>query len=471
MTVNRKVFSGEHITLVGGGLAGSLLSVSLARRGCKVNVYERRPDMRKEQISAGRSINLALSTRGIHALKEVGLYDRVMNVAIPMKGRMIHAIDGTLMLQPYGKDESEVIFATSRGLLNCALLDAAEAEPGVLLKFNERCTGMDFQTGDILFHNEVSGTTATVPTSVVIGTDGSASAIRTEMQKGRFNFSQHYLDYGYKELSIPPAPGGGWLMEKNALHIWPRTTFMLIALPNMDGSFTCTLFYPFEGVESFQTLHTPGDVRSLFQKQFPDALSLMPTLIDDFFGNPTGAMVTIKCDPWHVGGTAALLGDAAHAIVPFFGQGMNCAFEDCTYLNSILRSHARSDAHDEQWWEGVFREFEMKRKKSADAIADLAVENFVEMRDLVATQGYQFRKKIERSLEEKFPDRFVPKYSMVTFHRIPYEIARERGRIQDAILAELAKGISNLDEVNWKWAESLVKSELPAWPVENEVWK
>jgi kynurenine 3-monooxygenase len=316
-----------------------------------------------------------------------------------------------------------------------------------------------------------------IPVQTAIGTDGSASALRMEIQKtGRFNLSQTYLNYGYKELSIPPAPGGGFRIEKHALHIWPRTTYMLIALPNLDGSFTVTFFFPFEGPASFETLTTATDVRRFFAEQFPDTVPLMPTLVEDFFENPTGSMVTIKCDPWHVDGRAALLGDAAHAIVPFFGQGMNAAFESCTILDEMIgremgrqesgirnptdRPNGRSGGETGDalaFWDSVFRQFQASRKADTDAIADLAVENFIEMRDLVARPEFHLKKKIEQALQSRWPHRFIPKYSMVTFHRIPYAKARAKGTIQERILSELAEGISSIDELDWARADSLLQ--------------
>lgn len=454
----------NRITLVGAGLAGSLLTIYLARRGFQVDVYERRPDMRKVDIGGGRSINLALSTRGIHALRDVGVLDRVMKIAIPMKGRMIHPLTGELTFQRYGKDDSEVIYATSRSELNMALMDAAEQSPGVRLHFNQKCTGMDFRTGELQIFDEAKGAVVPVHTETVIGTDGSASALRMEMQRStRFNFSQHFLEYGYKELTIPAGPQGSWLLEKNALHIWPRTTFMLIALPNIDGSFTCTFFFPHEGETSFESLDTPEKVAAFFRQQFPDAVALMPDFLDQYFANPTGAMVTVKCSPWHVDGKLALLGDAAHAIVPFFGQGMNCAFEDCTYLDQILKEEAgdRRQQAGGVPWGNIYRRFEELRKQNADAIADLAVENFVEMRDLVARPEFQLRKKVEQLLRARFPDRFIPKYSMVTFHRIPYFEALVKGRIQEGILQDLCAGVTDPSQVDWARAQTLVMRELP----------
>lgn len=454
----------ERVALVGAGLAGSLLSIYLARRGFDIDVYERRPDMRKVNIGGGRSINLALSTRGIHALKEVGVLDQVMKIAIPMKGRMIHAVSGELTFQRYGKDDTEVIYATSRSQLNMALMDAAERLPNVALHFNRKCTGMNLATGDLTLFDEVGEQSMMVQAATVIGTDGSASALRTGMEEiPRFNSSQQYLEYGYKELVIPAGPKETWLLEKHALHIWPRGTFMLIALPNMEGSFTCTFFFPHEGELSFKTLNTRDRVNTFFHEHFPDAVVLMPDFIDQFFSNPTGAMVTVKCSPWHAGGRMALLGDAAHAIVPFFGQGMNCAFEDCTSLNEIMGRKLEMEKQEigEEWWKSVFEEYEQARKINTDAIADLAVENFVEMRDLVAQPKFLLKKKVEQALHQRFPEKFIPKYSMVTFHRIPYAVALSRGRLQEGVLDEICSTITTVDALDWTRAEQLMAGLKP----------
>ena len=443
----------SKITIVGSGLAGPLLAISLMERGFPVEIFERRPDMRKVRISAGRSINLALSTRGIHALREAGVWQSIEKIIIPMKGRMMHSPSGELTFQPYGKDESEVIHSVSRAELNIALMNAAE-ERGVKIRFDQRCTGYDLRSGAVYLRNEDSGEETTLSSELVIGTDGATSAIRSEMVKSpRFNFSQQYLDYGYKELTIPPASDGRHAMEINALHIWPRGSFMLIALPNIDGTFGCILFLPFEGPNSFAELKNDLDVKFFFALHFPDVSTLMPKLAENFFANPTGSMVTIKCSPWHQGEHALLLGDAAHAIVPFFGQGLNCSFEDCTCLLELL------DRHGPQW-PTIFQEFERARKVNTDAIADLAVENFVEMRDRVADPHFLFKKKVELALEAKFPGHFVPKYAMVTFHRIPYALAASRGKIQDRILAELCDRIESLEELDWQQADELIRREL-----------
>jgi len=443
----------SKLTLIGSGLTGPLLAISLVKRGFPVELYERRADMRRMPISAGRSINLALSTRGIHALGEAGVFEEIRKIILPMRGRMMHSVSGELTFMPYGKDETEVINAVSRAELNIALMNAAEAH-GVPIHFHRRCTGFDLRTGAVHLRNEETGPELSRTTGVVIATDGSGSAIRTEMLKlPRFNFSQQYLDYGYKELTIPAGTGGAHAFEMHALHIWPRGTFMLIALPNIDGTFGCILFLPFEGATSFAALDTEAKLHTFFKTQFPDALELMPDLTENFFANPTGAMVTIKCSPWHVDGKALLLGDAAHAIVPFFGQGMNCAFEDCTFFLELLDRLGPD-------WPRLFSEFEKSRKADTDAIADLAIENFVEMRDRVADPSFLFRKKIELELEKRYPGTFVPKYAMVTFHRTPYSVAAARGAIQDRMLGELCDSVQRVEDINWNKAEALVSREL-----------
>jgi kynurenine 3-monooxygenase len=420
--------SPQTVTLIGAGLNGPLLALGLVRRGFKVEIYERRPDMRRVPISAGRSINLALSVRGIHALAEAGLWRDMRKIIIPMKGRMMHSIRGELTFQPYGKDESEVINSISRADLNIALMNAAEAQ-GVKIFFQQRCVGVDLQTGTIQLCDEISGNERSVETDVVIGCDGSASAIRSEMLKGiRFNFSQEYLDYGYKELTIPAGLARKHVLETNALHIWPRGNYMLIALPNVDGTFACILFLPFEGQDCFAELASPQAVQEFFELRFPDALPLMPQLPQNFFANPTGAMVTIKCSPWHAAGKVLLQ----------------------------LLDQSRGN------WEHTFREFEQARKVNTDAIADLALENFVEMRDRVADPRFLFRKKVELALEAKYPEIFVPKYSMVTFHRIPYGTAKTRGEIQDRLMTELCDGVNSLDDLDWTKADHLIRAQLTA---------
>ena len=439
--------------LIGAGLTGPLLAIELMKRGFGAEIYEKRPDMRRVGISAGRSINLALSARGIHALTQAGLWSQMQRIITPMKGRMMHSPDSEITFQPYSRNESDVNNAISRAELNIALMNAAEGQ-GVRIHFQMRCTGMDLRNGAVQFRHEESGKPESIEADVVIACDGAASAIRGEMLKrSRFNFSQQYLDYGYKELTIPASPTGKHLLEPNALHIWPRGNYMLIALPNMDGTFGCILFLPFEGRDSFAQLSTDRDVFEFFQSRFPDVVPLMPELANNFSANPVGTMVTIKCSPWHYGNKALLLGDSAHAIVPFFGQGINCGFEDCSVLMELLDLHGPD-------WGLVFHEFEKERRVNTDAIADLALENFIEMRDRVGDPRFLFRKKVEFSLQAKYPERFVPKYSMVTFLRVPYATALQRGQVQDRILTELSEHINRIDEIDWDQAERLIHSQL-----------
>jgi kynurenine 3-monooxygenase len=448
----------QSITLVGAGLTGPLLAISLVQRGFDVSIYERRPDMRRVRAAAGRSINLAVSTRGIHALRQAGLWEEMRRIIIPMKGRMMHSPAGELSFQPYGKNETEVINSISRADLNIALMNAAEGR-GVTVRFSERCVGFDAKTGAIRFRNEVTNRETIVESDVAIGADGSGSAVRQEMQKlGRFELSQAHLDYGYKELTIAANPRGKHALEPNALHIWPRGSYMLIALPNVDGTLACILFLPFQGKDSFAAIDTGEKALKFFEERFPDAVPLMPQLRENYASNPTGSMVTVKCAPWHVNGKALLIGDAAHAIVPFFGQGMNCAFEDCTLFLDLLDRCGPN-------WPNLFEEFESERKPNTDAIADLALENFVEMRDHVADPKFLFRKKVELALQARHPNLFVPKYSMVTFHRVPYSVALSRGKIQDRLLAELCDPIERIEDLNWQKAEMLIKRDLR--PLEN----
>ena len=441
------------ITLVGSGLAGPLLAIELLKRGYQVRIFERRPDMRRVRIIAGRSINLALSTRGIHALQQAGIWEEMRRIIIPMRGRMMHSVAGELTFQPYGKDETEVINSISRAELNIALMNAAENR-GVQIQFQHRCIGYDLRTRQLRLRHDNTGEESSTGAEVVIATDGAASALRDSLlHLPRFNFSQQYLDYGYKELTIPAAPRGEHQLERHALHIWPRGNLMLIALPNIDGTFACILFLPFEGPDSFAALNSGAAVLDFFRSRFPDALALMPALVENYNANPVGAMVTIRCSPWHADGRALLLGDAAHAIVPFFGQGLNCAFEDVTVFLDLLDRQGPD-------WPSLFAEFERARKSNTDAIADMALENFVEMRDRVADPRFLLRKKVELALEAKFPGHFVPKYAMVTFHRLPYSVALARGQVQDRILDALCAGIDSVEDLDWNKAAELVPREL-----------
>ena len=421
------------VHIVGGGLVGPLMAVYLAKKGFDIALHERRPDMRRADVPAGRSINLAVTARGLRALEEVGLKAEVMKIAIPMRGRMIHDIEGKTSFLPYGQKEDEVIYAASRGLLNKVLLEAVGSCNNVNIIFNETLTVPDIEK---------------LKAEAVIAADGAWSVVRKAMLETvqNFDYSQSFQEYGYKELHIPPGAGGSFQMEKNALHIWPRKSHMMIALPNTDGSFTMTLFYPYAG---FDALKTKDDVRAFFKRDFPDAVPLMPTLAEDFFANPTGALVTVKCFPWNHG-TTVLMGDAAHAIVPFFAQGMNSGFEDCAVLNSLV-------APGKPDWESVFAEFGRLRKPNADAIADMAVENFFEMRDGVTSPKFALKKQVGFELEKRWPQKFIPRYSMVIFHpEIPYAEARRRGDIQDKILEDLCANINSLGELDWKKAEKLL---------------
>ncbi|MFN8342088.1 MAG: NAD(P)/FAD-dependent oxidoreductase [Cyclobacteriaceae bacterium] len=418
----------QHIVIVGAGLVGSMLALYLVRRGYRVQVYERRADMRKAGYDHGRSINLALSNRGLAALHELGLEETIRATTVAMKGRMMHALDGTLSYLPYGT-EGQYINSVSRSGLNLTLLDAAE-RAGVEFHFEHRCQRVNLEQTEAQFEHH--GPLVMAQGDILLGTDGAFSAVRGAFQlTDRFNYSQTFIDHAYKELTIP-ADQGTFRMESHALHIWPRESYMLIALPNPGGDFTCTLFYPAEGPQSFAQLHTKEQVDAFFRKQFPDAHALMPALTDEFMKNPTSSLLTVRCFPW-VRNHAALLGDAAHAILPFFGQGMNAGFEDCRVLNQLLDEH-----HDE--WDAVLPVFQQLRKVDADAIAQLAYDNFIEMRDLVADPEFLLRKKIEAHLHKLFPDRWIPLYSMVTFHEhMRYSEALATGRKQQAIMDEVMR--------------------------------
>ncbi len=410
----------KEIIVLGAGLVGSLLSILLARRGHRVAVYDKRPDPRRSAGNAGRTINLALSERGWQALRRVGLADQVQQNAMPMFGRMIHDSSGPVHFQPYGRDR-QAIYSVSRGKHNQLLLSQAEAEPNVTLHFGRKCTHVDVQgpsvaAGDIL-----------------IGADGALSAVRSSLQRtSRFNFSQHFIEHGYKELTIPAGPGGRPLLAADALHVWPRGNFMFIALPNPDGSFTGTLFFPFEGTPSFQSVRTREEVIAFFDAAFPDALALMPELADEYLARPASPLVTISCYPWSYQDKVVLIGDASHAILPFYGQGMNAGFEDCLVLADTL------DACDGDW-RAVFEAFQQDRYPNAQAIADMAFSNFVEMRDKVADARFVLQKKIEAHLHARYPDQWVPLYTMIAFSNVPYAQALKAGTRQEKIMAEIMR--------------------------------
>ena len=423
--------------LIGSGLAGGLLAAFLGRRGHEVDLYERRADPREGNIVGGRSINLALSTRGIHALEQIGIADEVLKHAIPMPGRMIHEKSGRLHFAPYDVDPKKCINSIGRAALNTTVIDAALRHPSVHVHFDHKCTGVELDCATAQLLNNSTNQHMTASGDAVIGVDGAFSAVRASMQRqiDNFNYDESYLAHGYKELTIPPGPSGAWQMEKNALHIWPRKSFMMIALPNPDGSFTCTLFWEFEGPRSFATTKTDDDVRRFFEEEFPDAVPLMPNLLQDFKTNPTGSLVTIRCAPWFYQNKVCLVGDAAHAVVPFYGQGMNAAFEDCVVLDECLEGSSDNRAR-------AFAEYFRRRKVNADALADLAIGNFIEMRDKTASKPFRAKKKLDHFLEAALSGIYLPLYTMVTFTRIPYAQAARRARFQDGIVYGVLISIS-----------------------------
>jgi kynurenine 3-monooxygenase len=455
----------SEVTIIGAGLAGSLLAINLAKRGMKVDVYEARGDMRKESTVAGRSINLALSDRGIAALREVGMDKYMLTEAVPMYGRMIHSPTGETKLLPYSGRQGEYINSVSRAGLNIALMNEAEKHAGVTFHFNEPCVEFECSTGMPTFPSGIA-----VDSDTVIATDGAGSAVRQAMEKQLrgFESSSVFLEHGYKELHIPPGSNSEFLLEKNALHIWPRHKFMMIALPNFDGSFTCTLFLAHKGgnpsssegapehtveiiqdtlpsgrvsASSFDQLTDETAVLEFFHREFPDAVPLMPTLVEDLLANPTGNLGTLKCWPWNVDGKALLLGDSAHALVPFYGQGMNCAFEDVRVLSGLIDALGTN-------WAKVYEEYGNLRKVNTDAIADMAEENFYEMRDATADPVFQRKRELETKLEQTYPEYFS-KYSMVTFREdLPYSVAKKQGNAQDRLLMNICSSIESVNELD-----------------------
>jgi kynurenine 3-monooxygenase len=459
------------ITIIGGGLVGALLATLLAQRGFSVDVFERRPDPRKAGYAGGRSINLALAERGLHGLRLAGLTDEVMRLAVMMRGRMVHHRDGHTELLRYGRDDSEVIWSISRGRLNIALIDAAE-QAGARFHFDRRLVSADFGAQVTLrFHDDANDQPHEHVAAFAIGADGAGSSLRAAMNALQpLGERIEELGHGYKELEVPALPdfpsaslpsaaaealarGERFALERNALHIWPRGNYMCIALPNAEGSFTVTLFMPNRGDPSFATVATPDAARVLFERDFADVLPLIPEIEQDFGANPVGVLSTLYLDRWHLDGRALLVGDAAHAIVPFHGQGMNCGFEDAVELADLLDAH-----RDDLAW--TFAEFERRRRPNAEAIAAMALENYVEMRDSVADAGFLLRRELGRVLAERHPGRFVPRYSMVTFTRMPYAQAFARGAIQDALLRELTAGREGIDAIDLAQADALVRERL-----------
>jgi kynurenine 3-monooxygenase len=446
----------RRFTLVGAGLAGALLATLLARHGYRVEVFEKRPDPRRKGYEGGRSINLALAERGLHALRLAGLEREVMRQAVMMRGRMVHPAGGEPQLQRYGKDDSEVIWSVHRGQLNLLLLDAAQ-RAGALLHFNQRLEGVDFDAKTFDVIDDIGRTRATHDFGTLIGADGAGSALRLAMGKVA-DLGERFepLGHGYKELEIPPGADGGFRIEPNALHIWPRGGYMCIALPNSERTFTVTLFLPNEGAPSFATVRSAADARVLFERDFPDAVPLMPQLEHDFIANPVGLLGTLYLERWHLGGDAVLLGDAAHAMVPFHGQGMNCAFEDCTDLAArIARGGDLGSAYEA---------FERERRPNALAIQQMALENYVEMRDKVDDADFLLQRRLERLLAERHPERFVPRYAMVTFRRLPYAFALERGRIQRALLEDATRGKASFEQIDLEAADAMVRERLSVIP-------
>ena len=441
------------VNIVGAGLAGALLAVLLARRGFAVALYDRRPDPRLAESERGRSINLALAARGIVALERAGIMERVRPLLIPMRGRMVHSLSGATQLQPYGQRREEVIYSVSRAELNRLLIEEAARHPRVRLRFRQTCVAALPERGALRFRDEGAGAEWDSESAPTIATDGAGSAVRASLAgAGLISVREDRLDHDYKELTLPAAGDGRHAMEPHALHIWPRGGFMLIALPNTDGSFTATLFLARSGADSFESLTDADRVRTLFQSQFPDAARLLPHLLEEFAANPQGRLGTVYTSPWHIGGQVLLLGDAAHAIVPFHGQGMNAAFEDCLVLDGLLREH--------ESWETLFAQFERCRLPDMAAIAQMALENYLEMRDTVRNPAYVRRKSLAMELERRFPDRFIPRYSMVMFHpEIPYAEALRRGEVQAGILEELDDR-SAPGEVDLEKAGALIAERL-----------
>ena len=445
---------GATVNIIGAGLAGALLAVLLARRGLAVALYERRPDPRQARPERGRSINLALAARGIRALERAGVMERVRPLTIAMRGRMVHERTGASSLQPYGQREHEVIYSVGRADLNRMLIDEALRHPRVTVRFNQQCTGVDAAANRLRLRDTVSGSEHEVDLAPAIATDGAGSAVRASLAAaGLLTVREHWLDHDYKELTVPPVAGEPAL-ERHALHIWPRGGFMLIALPNTDASFTATLFLARAGAAGFAALDSRAAVASFFAREFPDAVPLLPGLAEEFARNPQGQLGTVHASPWHAGGKLLLLGDAAHAIVPFHGQGMNAAFEDCRVLDELL------DGHGE--WLTLFAEFERVRRPNTEAIAEMALQNYLEMRDTVLDARFLRLRHLAMALERRFPNRFIPRYSMVMFHpEIPYAEALRRGVVQAQLLDDLDGGETAQAGPDLDRAEQLIRARLP----------
>ncbi|MDX1499163.1 MAG: NAD(P)/FAD-dependent oxidoreductase [Woeseiaceae bacterium] len=445
-----------HVDILGAGQCGALLATMLAGRGFAVDVWERSPDPRAGGAPAGRSINLALAARGINALERIGVLDRIRPLLVPMRGRMVHEVDGATEFLPYGQREGEQIYSVSRGHLNRLLLDVAEDAGDVTLHFGQRVTGYDADRAVVTLHDVATGSDHEIAANPVFAADGAGSAVRHALDAARgIGATEDLLPHGYKELTIPAGPGGEFRMEPNALHIWPRGGFMLIALPNPGGDFTLTLFLPNEGEPSFAELTDEAAAARFLERWFPDAVELIDEPAHALVANPLGLLGTVRCNRWHDGGNVLLIGDAAHAVVPFHGQGMNLAFEDCIVLERIL-----DDTGPE--WSEVFPAYERVQLKNANAIADMALENYVEMRDTVRDPRFALQKELAFELERRLPGRFIPRYSMVMFHaEIPYSVAKKRGAVQSELLDEFTRGAKTLADIDIDTAIEAVEQRLP----------
>jgi len=442
----------KRVSIVGGGLVGALLAVFLRRRGNPVTVYEARPDPREAALLGGRSINLIVTVRGIHALRQVGLWDAVSQITAPVLGRMMHDRSGGRIYQPYGKDEGERNYSVSRGALNNLLLGAAE-DAGAEMLFDRRLVSFDVRDNRLSFATSDGRKIDLVP-ELVFGADGAASKVREGLMRvAGAAESIEMLAHGYKELEFPPASDGAHAMDPKALHIWPRGEFMLMGLPNPDGSFTGTLYLPYKGANSLEELQDDSAVRAFFEREFPDAVPLLPGLTGEFAANPSGELGTVRCTPWQINGSAALIGDAAHAIVPFFGQGMNAGFEDCTVLAELFKANERD-------WERTLPAYEASRKPNGDAIAEMALDNFVEMRERVGDRAFLLRKEIEHRLERAFPAEYRSRYSMVVYSRIPYAIAQQAGRIQAELLDRWCADVDDAESLDLSMAQTSIRRRL-----------
>ncbi len=446
--------TGEPVRIAGAGPSGALLAILLQRRGLRVELYDARPDPRDGRGESGRSINLALADRGIHALRAAGVFEQIAPGLVPMRGRMIHSPDGSCGFQPYGRRASEVIYSISRHRLNQALLQVAARAPGVSLHFRHRLEDADFGRRSATLRDLAADRTIEVPMRPLLGCDGAGSRLRRRMtEDGLIETREEPLDHGYKELTIPPDAHGGHRLERDALHIWPRGDFMLIALPNEDGSFTATLFLPMRGPVSFAALGEGRAAEDFLRANFPDVVDAMPDRGAEFRAHPVGSLGTVYCSAWHCGAAAALVGDAAHAIVPFHGQGMNCCFEDCIEFDALLARHSS--------WKALFADFFAARKTNTDAIAAMALENYLEMRARVNDPKFRLQQALALELERRHPQRFIPRYSMVMFHHeISYRTALERGLVQSRLLADATRGAAALEDVDFERVEHAVRRDL-----------